>query len=91
MKGKKPDYNIVMTALGNSLTIPQKSNTGTSLAVQRLRLHASAAGGVGSIPEDPACHVMRPKKFKNKKKSNTKLPDFPAIPLLGIYPQQLKT
>ena len=39
---------------------------GNPLAVQWLRLRASSAGGVGSIPgwgtKIPPCHVLRPKK-----------------------------
>ena len=48
---------------------------GTSLAVQRLRLCASTAGGAGSIPgrvtkiPHPACHVMQPQKKQNKTKT----------------------
>ena len=38
-------------------------NIGTSLAVQGLRLHASIAGGSGSIP-GPTCHWARPKRKK---------------------------
>ena len=43
---------------------------GTFLVVQRLRVRASNAGGVGSIPGqglDSTCHAVRPKvKIKTK-------------------------
>ena len=42
----------------------EKNRYGTSLAVQWLRLHASTAGGTGSIPGwgSSTCHTVRPKK-----------------------------
>ena len=48
-----------------------KRNTfGTFLVVQWLRLHASNAGGTGSIPSwgTKIPHVMRPKDKERKKK-----------------------
>ena len=45
----------------SDLYIKIYSITGTSLVVQWLRLRASTAGGMGSIPgggtKDPACYV----------------------------------
>ena len=50
----------------------KKEKNGTSLVVQWLRLCASNAGGMGSIPGwgSSACHVVWPKKKKKKKEKN---------------------
>ena len=44
---------------------PQKEETGTSLAVQQLRLHASNVGGAGLIPGQGTKipHAVAKKKF----------------------------
>ena len=53
--------------------IKQKMGIGTSLAVQWLRLHASNAGGAGSIPSQGTkiTHTAwsGPKKKKNRKEN----------------------
>ena len=58
-----------------------KNIRGTSLAVQWLRLCASNAGGVGSIPGagTKIPHALRPKKEK-RKKPELKLETSIAIP-----------
>ena len=50
--------------------LEMKITLGTSLVVQCLRLHASTAGGVGSIPDWEAKILrakVQPKKEKKKK------------------------
>ena len=66
--------------------MPFKLTWGTSLAVQWLRLHASTAGGMGSIPglgSDPVCHVVQTKKKKRERKKNEYYP-FLIILFLSI-------
>ena len=58
----------------NYKMLSQEINEGTSLAVQWLRLHASTAGGTGSIP---GCgtkipHAMWHGQKKKKKKKSMK-------------------
>ena len=50
----------------------KKKTGGTSLALQRLRLHASTAGGMGSILGGGTniLHAVQP-KYKNKNKLKT--------------------
>ena len=59
------NYYISMWVLQNLVS---RSNGGTSLAVQWLRLHASTAGGVGSIPgwETKIPHAARCRQKKKK-------------------------
>ena len=56
---------------GRRLNIQEKVELGTSLVVQWLRLHASNAGGTGSVPGKGTKipHVVRcgKKKKKNRK------------------------
>ena len=54
-------HGVILCRLGNTYT-------GTSLAIQWLRLHASTAGGTGSIP---GCGINNPQAMwygKKKKK-----------------------
>ena len=44
-------YNLDIRGSDNTEILSKKSYEGTSLAVQWLRLHASTAGDVGSIPD----------------------------------------
>ena len=54
-----------------------KSDLGTSLAVQWLRLHASNAGGMGSIPglgtKIPMLHSMVKQTKGNKQNKNKQI------------------
>ena len=52
--------------------LKKKSSSGTSLAVQWLRLHASTAGGAGSIPGwgTKILHAVRRGQKKKEKKSS---------------------
>ena len=57
--------------------VSHKTFAGSSLVVQWLGLHASTAGGPGSIPGQgtkiPQCRTVRPKKpQKNKTNKQTK-------------------
>ena len=58
---------------GDKDDIKNNKRGGTSLVVQWLRLHASMAGGVGSIPGQGTKipHAARPKN-KNKKNNRKK-------------------
>ena len=58
---------------GYNIMLNKKSRFWTSLVVQWLRLCASTAEGVGSIPGwgSSTCHVVRPKKKKERKKEKS--------------------
>ena len=50
----------------NEMTVSKSRKAGTSLVIQWIRLCASTAGGMGSIPgqvTDSTCHTAQPKIF----------------------------
>lgn len=75
--GWVPEGTEALCILGRPTEITEGSrksglSTGTSLAVQRLGLHAPTAGGMGSITgrrtKVPSCPAVLPKLFLIKKK-----------------------
>ena len=59
----------------------------TSLAVQWLRLHASTAGGTGSIPGQGTkiLHAVRPKPNQKKERSKQTKNHITCIPCVHVY------
>ena len=70
--------NLLSFRVNDCSGLSNEAFTGTSLAVQWLRFHTSAAGGMSSIPDQvnkiPQAMQYGKKIEKKKKKASTEIP-----------------
>ena len=75
LQGHRVDHGKVENEWGEGVSVKyKKTSLGTSLGDQWLRIHASNAGGLGSIPGQVTkiLHATRGGKKKKRKKKERK-------------------